>query len=406
MEMGSSSVVTECVGSGVFSIANKALRLSSKEDAEQHLKELCTYDKVTKIDLSGNTIGVGASAALACYITESAVVRENVVEINFADLYTSRLVDEVVESLNLLLPALLKCTKLESLNLSDNAFGSRTIDILERYISNAVNLKHLILSNNGMGPFAGERIGKALYILASRKLRAQKPMLETFICGRNRLENDSAKFLALGLKKHGEGLKVVRLYQNGIRPGGLVTLLKYGLKFNNKLEVLDLQDNTFTSSASEVLADVLPLWKDTLKELNVNDCLLRAKGSDVLVKVLSDHKFAVLEKLKLQYNEMRQKTVESFLIPAMKNGNISSLKLLELNGNCLEENSEALDALQLLFKGEPLELIDFEEIVSDYENDEEPELLKETDLGVLESDMSRISVADLIKELANTHIDN
>ena len=142
------------------------------------------------------------------------------VEVNFADLYTSRLVDEVVDSLKFLLPVLLKCPSLEIVNLSDNAFGLRTIELLEDYTAHAVNIKHLILSNNGMGPFAGERIGKALFHLAQNKKAASKSFLETFICGRNRLENGSAVYLALGLKSHSEGLKVVKLYQNGIRPKG------------------------------------------------------------------------------------------------------------------------------------------------------------------------------------------
>ncbi|AMD20246.1 HDL498Wp [Eremothecium sinecaudum] len=393
--------------SEVFSIAGQGLKLTSKEEIQSHLDNLAKYGSVTKIDLSGNTIGIDASAALATHLESSDVLRDSVTEVNFADLYTSRLVDEVVESLNLLLPVLLKYPKLEAINLSDNAFGLRTIDILEKYISNAVNLRHLILANNGMGPFAGERIGKALYALAKRKEEANKPMLETFVCGRNRLENGSTKWLAVGLKQHGDGLKTVRLYQNGIRPSGIATLLMHGLQHNKKLEVLDLQDNTFTTGGSNVLAAVLPQWKDTLKELNVNDCLLKADGSDAVVKAMLDNKFGLLEVLKLQYNEMVQKTLECALIPSLEKGNLAALKTLELNGNRLEEDSEALDTLQAIFKGELDELDDLEEVDSEEEEEadsNEEEELEEFDVNALEKELDELHISSLADKLSNTNI--
>lgn len=395
----------------VFSIANKALKLTSADDIKPYLDDLSKSERITKLDFSGNTIGIEASSALSKFIADHDSVKLNVTEINFADLYTSRLVDEVVNSLNLLLPVLLKCPKLEILNLSDNAFGLRTIDILERYISNAVNLKHLILSNNGMGPFAGERIGKALFQLAEKKKKEGKPFLETFICGRNRLENGSAACLALGLKNHGQGLKVVKLYQNGIRPKGVATLIKYGLKYNTGLEVVDLQDNTFTTSASLILAETLPEWKNSLVELNVNDCLLKGKGSDAVIRVLRENDFSALENLKLQYNEITQETLVNELLPALKDDKLPSLKSLELNGNRFEEDSEPLETLQEIFAGELDELDDLEEVDSEEEEEEEEESeeedaeeLEEIDLETLEKGMLESQIEDLAEELEKTHI--
>lgn len=390
-----------------FSIAGKALKLTSAEDIDPHLDELAKLSTCSKLDLSGNTIGTEASQKLAQFIDSHDSVKKNVKEINFADLYTSRLVDEVVESLNCLLPVLLKCEKLEILNLSDNAFGLRTIDSLENYIANAVHLKHLILSNNGMGPFAGERIGKALFQLAQNKKAKKEPFLETFVCGRNRLENGSALYLALGLKSHADGLQTVRLYQNGIRPKGVATLIHYGLKFNKNLKVLDLQDNTFTKSASSILAANLPTWKESLLELNVNDCLLKEQGSDEVFKVFLDHKFAKLEHLKFNYNEMNQETIESSLIPALEKGHLPSLKELEINGNRLQEDSEALDTLQGLF--EDLELDDLEELDSDEEDDDDEdddddEKLEEIETEALEKQLLELSVDDLTEGLSKTHI--
>ncbi|SCU83905.1 LAMI_0C05270g1_1 [Lachancea mirantina] len=395
--------------SEVFSISNQALKLTTTEDIEPHLKELEKFSKVTKLDVSGNTIGIEASRSLAEFIQSHPSVKNNLIEINFADLYTSRLVDEVVESLNIFVPVLLECQNLSIVNLSDNAFGLRTIDSLEHYIANAVQLQHLILSNNGMGPFAGERIGKALFRLAQQKKKQKKPFLETFICGRNRLENGSAPLLAVGLKAHADGLKVVKLYQNGIRPSGVAILIRYGFSFNPNLEILDLQDNTFTTGASTVLADALPVWKETLLELNLNDCLLKGSGSDAVCKVFNETAFKELRVLRLQYNELTQDTLLSEIMPALENGNLPSLRLLELNGNRLEEGSDALTDLEQLFEGELDELDDLEEVDSDESEEEEEEAqetekLVEIDIAALEKTLSELRVDEITEELEKTHI--
>ncbi|SCU85155.1 LAFA_0D14158g1_1 [Lachancea sp. 'fantastica'] len=393
----------------IFSVANQALKLTSAEDIEPILKDLTKVTKVTKLDFSGNTIGVEASKALAKTIAENAAIKSNLIEINFADLYTSRLVDEVVESLNIFVPVWLSCPQLSIVNLSDNAFGLRTIDSLESYISQAAQLQHLILSNNGMGPFAGERIGKALFKLAQLKQSKGKPFLETFICGRNRLENGSATYLALGLKAHGSGLKTVRLYQNGIRPQGVAVLIKHGLSNNKHLQVLDLQDNTFTTSASLILADTLPVWKNSLVELNVNDCLLKGPGADAVIQVLREHKFVSLHSLKLQYNELTQDTLISNLLPAVQSTNLPALKLLELNGNRLEEDSDALTELEESFDGKLDELDDLEEVDSEDEDEDESEEESEeamtvADFEAIEKAFTELQIDEVTAELAKASI--
>lgn len=98
-------------------------------------------------------------------------------------------------------------------------------------MAKAVSIEHLILSNNGMGPFAGSRI-EDLCLLAKAKKAEGKESLKTFICGRNRLENGSVNYLSVGLRNH-KDLEVVRLYQNGIRPAGISKLVEQGLS-NNK----------------------------------------------------------------------------------------------------------------------------------------------------------------------------
>lgn len=411
----STSVEGKSASEKTYSLAGKQLKLDSVKDIEPYTKEIEASAGLTKLDLSGNTLGIEASEALGKAILKH---KDTLSEINFSDLYTGRLNTEIPHSLEHLLPALLKCSNLKTVNLSDNAFGLQTIDPIEEYLAKAVSIEHLILSNNGMGPFAGARIGQSLYKLAQAKKSSGKQSLKTFVCGRNRLENGSTDYLAIGLRNH-EDLEVVRLYQNGIRPAGIMKLIKYGLSFNKHLQVLDLQDNTFTANASDALAESLSSWKD-LREINVNDCLLKPKGSVSLLKELSEGPTrSSFTTLKLQYNELEADSFQ-YLVKAIKE-KLPNLEVLELNGNRFEEEDENVKHISEIFeergKGELDELDDLEEIDSEEEEEEEEEDETETldedteaNLTQLEKDLQSkgqekdASVDDIAKELSKAHI--
>lgn len=363
----------------VYDISGKALKLTTVDDIKEIIDDLSKYKKITKIDISGNTISDKPSKALSEFIKATPAVYENLVECNFADIYTSRLVDEVVESLDLFASAFLKCDKLVYINLSDNAFGLRTIDTLEKFIAEKTSLVHLILANNGMGPFAGERIGKALSLLAiAQKKRYNKTILETFVCGRNRLENGSAKYLSTGFYSMADSLKTVRLFQNGIRPEGIKQLIE-GLSHCKNIECVDLQDNTFTSAPGIKFAKSMSKWTESLKELNLNDCLIKDAGSKAILETLSTSGFKNLEILKLQFNEIKQDTLESIILPILKSEKLPALNLLELNGNFFEEDCDAIEELRDIFNGELDELDDFEEEDSDEESEDSEEEAEEED---------------------------
>ncbi|ODQ81275.1 hypothetical protein BABINDRAFT_34053 [Babjeviella inositovora NRRL Y-12698] len=399
-----------------YSVADKQLKLNTQADIQPYLDELLKVSPLKKIDFSGNTIGIEASKALADAIKAS---NSELVEVNFADFFTGRLNTEIPRSLEYLLPALLTCDKLSLVNLCDNAFGLQTIDPIEDYLAKAVSLEHVILSNNGMGPFAGARIGKCLFKMAQAKKGSKTACpksLKTFICGRNRLENGSISYLAIGLRAHQE-LEVVKLYQNGIRPQGLKKLINGALSQIKTLQVVDLQDNTLTSSASQVLANSLHLWAATLKELNVNDCLMNPAGSLSVVQALAKTEFPRLETLKLQYNELDAKALA--LVPSIIQKNLPVLQGLELNGNRFEEDSEIVEAITAIFEergsGELDDLDDLEELDSEEEEEEEEgsdadEEDDEGDLDQLEKELLGVpeeadaSVDDIAAELEKTSI--
>ena len=49
----------------IFSLEGKGLNLDTAEDIEPHIKELKENDNVEEVRLLGNTLGIGASEALA-----------------------------------------------------------------------------------------------------------------------------------------------------------------------------------------------------------------------------------------------------------------------------------------------------------------------------------------------------
>lgn len=209
-------------------------------------------------------------------------------------------------------------------------------------------LQHLYLNNNGLGPHAGILIADALSELHAKKEAARKegktvPDLETVICGRNRLENGSMTAWAKTYSLHNK-IKTIKMVQNGIRQEGISHLISEGLKHTAGLEVLDLQDNTFTLRGSMALAAVAPSWA-SLRELAVGDCLLGGKGSVRVAAALGQGKNTKLETLRLQFNDITPPGVKGFADAAKK---LPALKRVELNGNKFEEEDENVSALQEL----------------------------------------------------------
>lgn len=59
------SVEDNMAGAKVFSIEGKGLKLTTAEDIEPHIQDLKSNDSVEEIKFLGNTLGIGASEALA-----------------------------------------------------------------------------------------------------------------------------------------------------------------------------------------------------------------------------------------------------------------------------------------------------------------------------------------------------
>ena len=82
------------------------------------------------------------------------------------------------------------------------------------------------------------------------------------------------------------GVKEIKMVQNGIRQEGISHLLTDGLRHAKDIQVLDLQDNTFTLMGAKALAVVVPGWTK-IRELGVGDSLLSAKGGVLVAAALA-----------------------------------------------------------------------------------------------------------------------
>ncbi|KAF2750780.1 RNI-like protein [Sporormia fimetaria CBS 119925] len=328
--------------SKVFSLEGKSLKLDTAEDIEPHIKALRENDDVEEVRFLGNTLGIGASEALAKVLEG----KKKLQVANFADIFTARLLSEIPPALSHLLTALLTLPNLHTIDLSDNAFGLNTQAPLVDFLSKHVPLRHLILNNNGLGPAAGVLVADALTALAAKKEAARKegkevPNLETVICGRNRLENGSMAAWAKAYAAH-NGVKEVKMTQNGIRQEGITHLLSNGLSHASQIETLDLQDNTFTAMGAKALSDVVGNWTE-LKELGVGDCLLSGRGGVALANALKKGNNKKLEVLRLQYNEINAKGLKGL---ADAHSQLPVLRRVELNGNQFDEEDENIDKLR------------------------------------------------------------
>ncbi|KAL8681817.1 MAG: hypothetical protein Q9224_006822, partial [Gallowayella concinna] len=291
--------------STTFSLEGRGLKLDNSSDTDPHTGPLSSSQSHTHINLSGNTLGAPFCSALGPLLS----AQTSLTSINIADIFTSRLLSEIPPALSSLLTSLLPLQHLQTIDLSDNAFGLKTQAPLVDFLKQHIPLRHLILNNNGLGPEAGTHIADALSDLADRKSEAIQngnkdvPNLETVVCGRNRLETGSMKAWSRTFTKHSH-VKVVKMVQNGIRQPGIEVLLRQGLKGCEEIEILDLQDNTFTHIGAEALASMLPGWPQ-LRELGVGDSLLgRKRGMGMLCAALGKGENTALRVLRLQYNEI------------------------------------------------------------------------------------------------------
>ena len=193
---------------------------------------------------------------------------------------------------------------------------------------------------------------------------AQRSSLRTVVCGRNRLEDGSARAWAEAFAAHGT-LVEVRMPQNGIRMAGSVALAE-GLAKNAALEVLDLQDNTLSQPGDQAFAAALEAWPG-LHTLNLSDCVLSEDGEiPQVVDTLAKGSNRVLRTLQLQNNNLDGGTVS--VLAGVIGTHLKMVTRIEFQENDAEEEDVA--AINLI---QSLTARDGKIIFNDEDEEEEEE---------------------------------
>ncbi|KAF9552263.1 RNI-like protein [Agrocybe pediades] len=352
----------------IFSLHGKGLKLDTRADIEPLLKDV-DPTILEEIHFGGNTIGVDAAQALAEFLAKAHSLKVA----DFADIFTGRLISEIPQALSAICDALIDKTSLVEINLSDNAFGGRSVDPMVPFLTHNRSFQILRLNNNGLGPAGGEVIANALLESARlSKAEGKQSNLRVVICGRNRLENGSAEAWAAAFAEHGT-LQEVRMVQNGIRMEG-ITALARGLAKNPGIQHIDLQDNTFTVDGEltgvEAWTEALSSWPE-LHTLNLSDCVLSTDGEvPTLIESLAKGSNPKLHTLQLQNNNLENASF-GVLAGAISEG-LANLMTLELQWNDVEEDDEHIESLALSLKqrGGKLFATDDDEEESEEEKEE------------------------------------
>ena len=345
-----------------FSLTKKALKLDTAAQVEEYCNAIKTTKNLQIVRLDGNSFGVEACKALAEALSQAKRLRT----VNLSDCFTGRMKEEVPVAMEVLCRALLTLPHLQAVDFSDNAFGPVGAQAVSTFISQCPTLEELRISNNGLGPEGGKVIAESL-----QKLASVNKFLKRIYIGRNRLENGSAESFAKAFEAHAGSLEEVAMYQNGIRPEGISTLISAGLNKCAKLRILDLQDNTFTQKGSEALAAALPKLV-SLKQLNVGDCLLGDSGSLKVIQAFSEQFAASITHLNLQYNEIDEVAAQML---ADKIDWFKSLEQLCLNGNAFSAKGRVgtliLTKLTTMEKSNVVDAWDDMEVDSESESEKE-----------------------------------
>jgi Ran GTPase-activating protein 1 len=108
------------------------------------------------------------------------------------------------------------------------------------------------------------------------------------------------------------------------------------------LQVLDLEDNTFTAMGGRALADNIDRWV-ALEELSLNDCYLTARGWAMVAESLRKGKNVRLELLQAQFNGIDSKGVQ--LLADIQSA-LPKLRRVELDGNKFGEEEVSVDRIR------------------------------------------------------------
>ncbi|CAA7270423.1 unnamed protein product [Cyclocybe aegerita] len=290
----------------VLDFRHRQLKLDTAQEVRDLFQDVA-LDQVEVLRMSGNTISAAAGQELGELIRKMPSLQVA----HLSDIITSRTIDEVPPAISAICDALLTCSRLVELDLSDNAFGSRVAPTLVPLLSGHTGIQVLKLNNNGLGPEGGRIVASALLNnarKAANEFDSEGSKLRVVVCGRNRLEDGSAPLWGEVLAAH-KNVQKVKMVNNGFREDGVLAIAQ-GLLSCHDLRHLSLRDSTAhnfdgTNSARgwHVLADVIQR-STSLEYLDLSDANLTAEGGSEIIESLSSTPHPDLETVLLENNDL------------------------------------------------------------------------------------------------------
>lgn len=149
------------------------------------------------------------------------------------------------------------------INISNNALGTTGARIFAPFLEKLPKLKTLLIANCGLGSIGAKEICERIIHCKT---------LEVFSIGKNRLDVEGGLVVGEALKFL-PNLRVLMIFQNGIRKHAMESILDAVYQHIKGLEVLDISDNFAYGEAITKLTNILKDPSFKIRALNLSDCI-------------------------------------------------------------------------------------------------------------------------------------
>ncbi|KAL4253488.1 Leucine-rich repeat domain superfamily protein [Abortiporus biennis] len=285
----------------------------------------------------------------------------------------SRSIDEIPPALTIICSALLECKQLSEVDLSDNAFGQRSVDPVVPLLSGSLSLKVVKLANVGLNWQGGQILAEALLASAEKSKKLKQPSnLISLGISKNLLRDGSASSWGEVIAAH-SNLQRLEMLRTDLREDGIMAIASALAKCRD-LRHLNLSDNVIANYGSKagkrgwkVVADVIRGAKD-LQYLDLSSCLLEEDGCEEIIAALDAQTYPKLKRLNLNGNSFSEAHYAA-LKDAITH-KLSALKVLNLVDNEDLEDSDTVDSIKELLEGRGGRLILEDEDETEEEEEE------------------------------------
>ena len=346
-------------GNDLYNIGNHLLKYDETIKALlMNDKILISYncsDEQLKYAVGRITLFTTLIMGYCCFKDDTAVVMDQLIKSSSSHLKEIVIFNSLTKTQNnvQIFQSISSITTLLYLNLTGNVITTEAAEVLAFIISNNTKLEELHLGNNQLNLKAIRIITSALKDISSLKVLDMKqnnlPAEVTNDLAASIKANTSLQELWIrdnhfgsliieilnALTNH-QNLKVFYLCGNENKDASISTAIASIVENNKLLESLLLSNNNLKTDGAIVIGKSL-INISGLKAINFQYNAITEQAAEVLASVIL--KNTGLEKLYLGYNQLRQAGITR-IANALET--ISSLKVLDLNGNAMFEKVDVL----------------------------------------------------------------